>query len=74
MKGIDQPILIPDENVSIENFPAETDLYPIVQASPIIINAYTEILHRKIFISRVYTILWLQLLFTSSFGILFLLK
>ena len=43
MKEIDQPILIPDENVSIENFSEETDLYPIVQASPIIINAYTEI-------------------------------
>jgi FtsH-binding integral membrane protein len=62
---MNQPILIPDENIYETS--DQHDLYPIVQASPIKINAYTDIRHRKIFISRVYTTLWFQILFTSLF-------
>ena len=56
---MNQPILIPDERT--------IDLYPIIQATPIKMNAYTELHYRKIFISRVYTILWCQLVVTSLF-------
>ena len=62
---MNQPILILDENIS--KISEQDDLYPIVQATPIKINAYTDLRHRKIFISRVYTTLWFQILFTSSF-------
>ena len=61
---MNKPILIPDENVSTDY---DYNVYPIIQASPIKINEYTELYHRKIFISRVYTTLWFQILFTSLF-------
>ena len=42
-------------------------LQPLIVPTPILINKYTELVHKQRFISRVYTILWFQILFTSVF-------
>jgi len=52
-------IVVPGEYISLQ---------PLIPLNdPIKMNEYTELVHRRYFISRVYTILWIQLLFTSIF-------
>ena len=51
--------MIPEEYISLQ---------PLIPLNdPIKMNEYTELVHRRYFISRVYGILWVQLLFTSTF-------
>ena len=51
-------IVVPGEYVSLK---------PLIVPTPIVINKYTELVHKQRFISRVYTILWFQILFTIVF-------
>lgn len=57
-KMMSGPILISDSYVSLQ---------PLIVHNPILMNKYTDLVHKKKFISRVYTILWFQILFTSVF-------
>ena len=40
-------------------------LQPLIVHTPILMNKYTDLVHKKKFISRVYTILWFQILFSA---------
>lgn len=55
---LSEPIVVPAEYVS---------LAPIILPNKIYLNQYTEYIHQKRFVSKVYTILWFQLLFTFSY-------
>lgn len=52
------PIVSNDSYVSLQ---------PLIVHTPILMNKYTDLVHKKKFISRVYTILWFQILFTSVY-------